>query len=192
MDGQARKSVYVMIDRLVRRSSRMLNHFIKIFTVAAIFSCAPALAASVTTTPELDATNATRGKASRPLYIYLPESSAPTFQKSTNSGLFANSQNNKSSLTAAKSARDTAPTILFLYLNPETRPANSVALGFLPPKAPVNTSGPYQYAAMDSTSNGCRAVERPPSDNNPKENSENNNKPLRLPIGWSVEMCLHF
>ena len=170
----------------------MLNHFIRIFTIAAIFSCAPVLAASVTTTPEMAAPNAARGKAPRPLYIYLPESSALTFQKSTNSGLFANNQNNKSSLTSAKSARDTAPAIPFLYLNQETRPANSVALGFLPPKAPVNTSGPYQYAAMDSETNGCRAAERPPSDNNPKENSESGNKPLRLPIGWSVEMCLHF
>ncbi len=181
-----------MIDKSVRHSSRMRNHFIKTFIIVAIFSCVPVLAATVTTTPEISAPNVARSKAPRPLYIYLPESSAFTFQKSTNSGLFTSNQNNKSSLTAAKPARDTAPAIPFLYLNQETRQANSVALGFLPPKAPVNTSSPYQYATMDSETNGCRAAERPPSDNNPKENLENGNKPLRLPIGWSVEMCLHF
>lgn len=171
----------------------MLNHFIKIFTILAIFSGAPVLAASVTTTPEISSPSTVRGKAPRPLYIYLPESSAFTFQKSTDSvsGLFGSNQNNKSSLTAAKSSRDTALAIPSLYLNQETRPANSVALGFLPSKAPMNTSGPYQYAAMDSETNGCRAAEKPPIDNNPKENAESN-KPLKLPIGWSVEMCLHF
>jgi len=165
----------------------MPNHLTKIFAIVVAFVCCSVFATDISTS------SVVRKKPMQPLYVYLPENSTALLQKPADRvSWFASDQNNTSrfNITANQARSDAGSAAPFLYLGQEVRPSSSLALGFLPPKGSVNIPGPYQYASMDTDAKDCRTAEKPPR--NAAETSDNGNKGLRLPIGWSVEMCLHF
>lgn len=173
----------------------MPNRFRKIFVVIAACLGYHIFFMPSTATADISATNTASTKSKQPLYVYLPERSPAFFQKPERVGsLFVNEQKNISSshIGANQTRSDLSSSSPPFYLGQEVRPVSSLALGFLPAKGAVNVPSPYQYATMETDAKDCRIADKPPRTAAETADNGNSNKGIRLPIGWSVEMCLHF